>query len=569
MTTEDIDLNMSIAFEKLALTPQALKDSSDHEPMILKAIKEIRIKKKRPDVNSIYDFVANNGASNVNEKFIQTLIDNLIQKDKILNRKTPEGLDSFYINSSPSPVASFVESPASVETPKRITSSIMMNGSDTSMPYSDIATNTPILKDNFNNYVRNEVFDTFYEDYLEFKHYMNDTIKSITPGNELVTNLLDDNASLQSKIDSLERVIESLRSENRNLRDDTKTYLNIIENLSKSNNIHLEDSNTDKNKSNLNYKNGENNNKDLWQIANSRQKHVKTTNESNRKSNNIHFELSNTFSPLYHEGQTLATSNLLPNTIKDCSDKKDKNIMSQNIVRKRPPIVINNFPENQTVFPKIKIVPGELPFSDAVKNKATNPLNDAVKNKTTNPTIKFFSDSIAKGIRLREFNQYVKSGKARMHCFPEATSAQLLHYLDVNLDHTTDTVILHIGINDLLQDMAYNNNNLTDNSIKNFMKNIEQMVQKCRSFGVKRVFLSGITITTRISCQKLEEIHEQLVSLCEKINIIYIDNRNIFGVHLFKDGLHLLESVKQILAKNFIFNLNNFLCQTQQPIVMT
>ena len=48
MTTEDIDLKMSIAFEKLALTPQALKDSSDHEPMILKAIKEIRIKKKRP-----------------------------------------------------------------------------------------------------------------------------------------------------------------------------------------------------------------------------------------------------------------------------------------------------------------------------------------------------------------------------------------------------------------------------------------------------------------------------------------------------------------------------------------
>ena len=378
MTTEDIDLNMSIAFEKLALTPQALKDSSYHEPMILKAIKEIRIKKKHPDVNSTYDFVANNGAPNVNEKFIQTLIDNLIQKDKILNRKTPQGLDSFYINSSPSPVANAVESPASVETPKRITSSIMINGSDTSMSYSNIATNTPILKDNFNNYVKNEVFDTFYEDYLEFKHYMNDIIKSITPGNELVTNLSDDNASLQSKIDSLERVIESLRSENRNLKEDTKTYLNIIENLSKSNNIHLDDSNTDKNKSNLNYENGENNNKDLWQIANSRQKHIKATNESNRKSNNIHFELSNRFSPLYHEGQTLATSNLLPNTIKDCSDKTDKSIMSQNIVRKRPPIVINNFPENQTVFPKKKIVPGELPFSDAVKNKATNPLNDAV-----------------------------------------------------------------------------------------------------------------------------------------------------------------------------------------------
>ena len=198
---------------------------------------------------------------------------------------------------------------------------------------------------------------------------MNDIIKSITPGNELVTNLSDDNTSLQSKIDSLERVIESLRSENRNLKDDTKTYLNIIENLSKSNNIHLEDSNTDKNKSNLNYENGENNNKDLWQIANSRQKHIKTTNESNRKSNNIHFELSNRFSPLYNEGQTLATSNLLLNTIKDCSDKTDKNIMSQNIVRKRPPIVINNFPENQTVLPKKRLYQENYPSVTLLKTR--------------------------------------------------------------------------------------------------------------------------------------------------------------------------------------------------------
>ena len=40
-----------------------------------------------------------------------------------------------------------------------------------------------------NDYVRNEVFDTFYEDYLEFKFYMNDIIKTITPSSELVNNL--------------------------------------------------------------------------------------------------------------------------------------------------------------------------------------------------------------------------------------------------------------------------------------------------------------------------------------------------------------------------------------------
>ena len=50
-----------------------------------------------------------------------------------------------------------------------------------------------------NDYVRNEVFDTFYEDYLEFKFYMNDIIKTITPSSELVNNLSNANVSLQTK----------------------------------------------------------------------------------------------------------------------------------------------------------------------------------------------------------------------------------------------------------------------------------------------------------------------------------------------------------------------------------
>ena len=41
MTAEDVDLNMSIAFEKLALSPQqhTLKDLNDHEQIIITALK--------------------------------------------------------------------------------------------------------------------------------------------------------------------------------------------------------------------------------------------------------------------------------------------------------------------------------------------------------------------------------------------------------------------------------------------------------------------------------------------------------------------------------------------------
>ena len=48
-------------------------------------------------------------------------------------------------------------------------------------------------------------------------------------------------------------------------------------------------------------------------------------------------------------------------------------------------------------------------------------------------------------------NQKIKNGNAHIHSFPGATSHhQLLHYLNVNLDKYTDTVVIHIGINDIL-----------------------------------------------------------------------------------------------------------------------
>ena len=80
-----------------------------------------------------------------------------------------------------------------------------------------------------------------------------------------------------------------------------------------------------------------------------------------------------------------------------------------------------------------------------------------IKSKMNSQNIRIFSDSIAKGIRVKQFNQLAKTGNVRIHSFPGATLRQLLHYLDVNPDSTTDTVILHIGTNDLLKDISIDN----------------------------------------------------------------------------------------------------------------
>ena len=210
--------------------------------------------------------------------------------------------------------------------------------------------------------------------------------------------------------------------------------------------------------------------------------------------------------------------------------------------------MINQHPEKQIVFTRPRTVPGDRSYSDAARIKV---------NKSNNTNIKIFSDSIPGEIRIRNFNRFIKSGNARLYGFPGASSKQLSYYIDVNLDNTTDTVIIHVGINDILH----------GSSIEDYMKNVRNMVNKCYSFGVKRVFMSGIVYTKRVSLQLLIDTHEQLTSLCKELKIKCIDNRNISDEHLFKDGLHLIDSGKTILANNFICNLNNFLIRVHQPQV--
>ena len=83
------------------------------------------------------------------------------------------------------------------------------------------------------------------------------------------------------------------------------------------------------------------------------------------------------------------------------------------------------------------------------------------------------------------------------------------------------------------------------------------MVEKCHIYGVKNVFISGLVYTTRISLPVLERPHEMIVHLCNKLGVCYVDNRNVKRKHLRKDGLHLVESGKVILANNFYLTCVN------------
>ena len=91
---------MNSAFEKLL---RIASDESDRnndldilKPKILDAIDQIRQRKKRPDTDSIHDFIARTCATNINKELIEVVIEELIAQNDVFNKKTAQGQDSFY-----------------------------------------------------------------------------------------------------------------------------------------------------------------------------------------------------------------------------------------------------------------------------------------------------------------------------------------------------------------------------------------------------------------------------------------------------------------------------------------
>ena len=87
---------------------------------------------------------------------------------------------------------------------------------------------------------------------------------------------------------------------------------------------------------------------------------------------------------------------------------------------------------------------------------------------------------------MQNFDRLIKNHQAKMFNFPGTSSHQLLHYLDVHLkDKSIDTVIIHIGINDLLTTSSRS-------GMDNLINNIKKITEKYLMFSVKSVFISGL-----------------------------------------------------------------------------
>ena len=112
-----------------------------------------------------------------------------------------------------------------------------------------------------------------------------------------------------------------------------------------------------------------------------------------------------------------------------------------------------------------------------------------------------------------------------------------------------------MGVNDLM-------NNKSPSSTDDLVSNLVKIFNKCKSFVVMDLFVSGIAFNKRLPYAVIKKVNEKNIGMCKKKGIVFIDSGNISNMDLYQDDLHLLERGKCLLANNFFLDKNHNIFQT-------
>ena len=236
------------------------------------------------------------------------------------------------------------------------------------------------------------------------------------------------------------------------------------------------------------------------------------------------------------------------------------NRFSINQQNARPNSCINRDSSNQHIF-KSKVIPGEKTFAETMSSSMTS--SNPTFNESTLPTSNavIFGDSLVNFNRKTKcnINRSLNNGSTRFKYFPGATSKDLLYYVDTTLqDNLFEVPVIHINVNSFHINDIFNNKNSLNTD--HMLENINNIALTCNRYGIQEVLISGLLTTNRLAQDVTEEVNKLIKNMCNIEGYCYVNYDNIIRANLFKYGLHLLDTGKQILADNFVFNVNiNFL----------
>ena len=499
-------------FKKMANVSDSTVNSDIFVDDVKTAIKAtIKESKKRPHTKSIWQYLSNKLTSNIDEDYTAEILKDLESKKILVNKRKAKGDSCDIVSESQNKIENDVV-PSDIE---------LEINNECKTPTKNTFSNVDLSLDSITKSISNLTAEV-----TAIKIFIMDELYSLSRSIDRVRTEQIDQTNFMGDV-------KKIWEENSNKNEIIKT---LLENLNTITNSLYKSSDKKIDKSDS----CGHSRRDEFKIP----KHTVTI-DSHYRNKFVEKEtpmLYNKFNCFNIDKYVVIANDVNDNGLSNNKKSDQVSRSHQKLQSKRPQVVVNNNPENQKTFSRLPVIPGRDKYSETVK----------AKPEPTNTLI--FTDSIPKGIRMYGFNKLIKNKNAKLLNFPGASSRQLLHYMDIHLEGIqVDTVVIHIGVNDLLN---YSNQSRIDS----LMNNIIRMVEKCRNYGVKNIFLSGIVFTMRVSLDILIQVHNMISNFCSTNGLYYIDNRNIRADCLYKDGLRLLDKGKIVLANNLIINLNqNFL----------
>ena len=145
------------------------------------------MKKNRGDIDAIHNFIVQVEATNIDKNTIKDFVTQLVAQKLVIKKSTSQGNESYHKKSTeedlPQPPQHSIRTP-----PKE-------NFNKT--PEVKPGTQTDFIDNNI--YVKNDVFEVFYEDYLEYKGYVNDMVNTLIPKDDILYQIERENPTEHSK----------------------------------------------------------------------------------------------------------------------------------------------------------------------------------------------------------------------------------------------------------------------------------------------------------------------------------------------------------------------------------
>ena len=128
-----------------------------------------------------------------------------------------------------------------------------------------------------------------------------------------------------------------------------------------------------------------------------------------------------------------------------------------------------------------------------------------------------FSDSMVKGLKMKQLNSHINDGKVYLKAFPGAKADQLNHHAKPSLEeYEYDAAIIHVGINDILRSKG-------EKEINDIPRKIMNIAETCTNYNIPKIFISSIIRWSRATVD-IDYINRKIRELCIQNNYEFISN---------------------------------------------